>query len=68
MRTRITERRAENVLLGTTVLALTGALLHLGAPAPPDWSALEETLGALPWGGPLWLLVQTALALTDAAF
>ena len=57
------ERRAETALLGAAALALTGALLHLATPSPPDWAALWNTMTALPWGGPLRLLLRAALTL-----
>lgn len=68
LKIRMTERRAESALLATTALALTSALLHLGSPFPPDWANLWHTMTVLPWGGPLWLLLQTALSLAAAAF
>ena len=65
MSIRSSERQAETALLGVAALALTDALLHLAPLSPPDWAALWNTMTALPWGGPLWLLLRAALALTD---
>ena len=62
------ERRAETALLGAAALALTGALLHLALPSPPDWAALWNTMTALPWGGSLWFLLRAALTLAGTIF
>ena len=69
MRNRISERWAEAALAGASALALAGALLRLAAPAsPPDWTALWNAITALPWGGPLWLLLRAALTLAGTVF
>ncbi len=63
MSSRTACRWAEPALAGVSALALADALFHLAPASPPDWAALWNTLTALPWGGPLWLLLRTALAL-----
>ena len=69
LRNRISERWAETALAGASALALAGALLRLAAPAsPPDWTALWNAITALPWGGPLWLLLRAALTLAGMMF
>ena len=68
MRNRISERWVEPALVGVSALALADALFHLAPASPPDWAALWNTLTALPWGGPLWLLLRAALALAATIF
>ena len=52
---------------GAAALALAGAPLRLAPLSPPDWAALWNTMTALPWGGPLWLL-RAALTLAGTIF
>ena len=68
MRNRISERRAETALEGASALTLAGALLRLAPASPPDWAALWNAITALPWGGPLRLLLPAALTLAGAIF
>ena len=68
MRNRISERWAETALAGASALALAGALLRMAPASPPDWTALWNAITALPWGGPLWLLLRAALTLAGTIF
>lgn len=68
MRNRISERWAETALAGASALALAGALLRLAPASPTDGTALWNAITALPWGGPLWLLLQAALTLAGTVF
>ena len=44
------------------------ALVLLGTAPPTDWSAALEAWRAMPWGGPLWWLLRTAMALAVDVF
>ena len=68
MRNRISERWAQTALAGASALALAGALLRMAPASPPDWAALWNAITALPWGGPLWLLLRAALTLAGMIF
>lgn len=67
MRIQISERGREIALTGAAALALAAALLHL-PPSPPDWTALWNTITALLWDSPVWLLLRTALTLGETIF
>lgn len=67
MRIQISECGREIALTDAAALALAAALLHL-PPSPPDWAALWSAITALPWGGPVWLLLRTALTLGETIF
>ncbi|WP_300272915.1 hypothetical protein [uncultured Oscillibacter sp.] len=68
MRNRISERWAQTALAGASALALAGALLRMAPASPSDWAALWNAITALPWGGPLWLLLRAALTLAGMMF
>ena len=66
MRGEATGRQTGMALLAAAALVLTVVLPGLAQPV--EWTAVLETWEALPWGGPLWWLLRTALALAGRIF